>query len=62
MGAACSKSSKVDPTDGAMDGADSLPSAAKAALQAAVKAHGIRRGKPQQQGLALAQKGLWAET
>ena len=62
MGAACGKQTTVDHTDVVLEGADSLPSAAKAALRAAVKAHGIRRGTPQKQGLALAQKGLWAET
>ena len=66
MGGTCAKKTTVDHTDvvleQAADGADALPSAARAALRAAVKAHRIPPGTPQQQGLALAKKALWAET
>ena len=66
MGGTCAKKTTVDHTDvvleQAAEGADALPSAARAALRAAVKAHRIPPGTPQQQGLALAKKALWAET
>ena len=36
--------------------------AARAALNTAVEKHGIDPGTPEEQGAALAQRGLWAET
>ena len=40
----------------------SLASAAAAALMAAAAAYGVAPGTPEEQGAALAQRGLWSET
>ena len=48
--------------DQALAGSIMAAAAARAALNTAVEKHGIDPGTPEEQGAALAQRGLWAET